>query len=229
MKPLYTPEEFESAKSRQLLPFECKQCHKMFYKVKNQIQSILKGIHHQTGDFCSSKCQRTFNDPPLTVICQQCNKSFRKQSAKIKKVKHHFCSQSCAAKYHNAHKTTGTRCSKLEKWLQEQLPILYPSLEFHFNRRDAINGELDIFIPSLKLAFELNGIFHYEPIFGPEKLVSIQNNDQRKFQACIERGIELCILDVSTMSYFKPIKCLKYLDIISNIINLCLSKNYGRE
>ena len=97
-------------------------------------------------------------------------------------------------------------------------------LEFHFNRKDAINGELDIFIPSLKLAFELNGIFHYEPIYGPEKLGKIQNNDLRKSQACLERGIELCLIDVSSMTYFKPIKGRKFLNIIQNIINLVPEK-----
>jgi hypothetical protein len=96
---------------------------------------------------------------------------------------------------------------------------LYPNLEFHFNRKDAINSELDIYIPTLKLAFELNGIFHYEPIYGSEKLDQIKNNDSRKYQACIEKNIELCIIDSSGLKYFKPEKCQKYLDIITNIIN----------
>jgi len=49
--------------------------------------------------------------------------------------------------------------------------MLYPDLVIHFNKKDAINSELDIYIPSLKLAFELNGIFHYEPIFGKENFL----------------------------------------------------------
>jgi len=104
-------------------------------------------------------------------------------------------------------------------WLEQQLPALYPSLEFHFNRKDAIISELDIYIPSLKLAFELNGIFHYEPIYGPEKLAQIQNNDERKYQACIERGIELCLIDVSSFSYFKISGAERYLDMMKSIIN----------
>lgn len=131
-----------------------------------------------------------------------------------------FCSQSCSAKYNNAHKTAGTRRSKLEVWIESQLCALYPNLEIHFNRRDTIDGELDIYIPSLKLAFELNGIFHYEPIFTEEKLKSIQNNDQRKFQACLERGIELCIVDTSKQKYFKEDSCKEYLNIVKNLIEV---------
>ena len=83
------------------------------------------------------------------------------------------------------------------------MSIQYPNLEIHYNRKDAINSELDIYIPELELAFELNGIFHYEPIYGAEKLQQIQNNDDRKFQACLEKGISLCIIDTSSLKYFK--------------------------
>ena len=133
--------------------------------------------------------------------------------------KNHFCTKSCAATFNNTHKKTGTRRSKLEKWIEEQLTSLYPNLAFKFNKKDDINSELDIFIPSLKLAFELNGVFHYEPIFGKQLLEKMENNDQRKLQACLERGIELCIIDTSKQTYFKPHTSQKYLDIIINIIN----------
>jgi len=103
--------------------------------------------------------------------------------------------------------------------LETQLTSLHPELEFHFNRKDTIDSELDIYIPSLKLAFELNGIFHFEPIFGTHKLNQIQSNDQRKFLACAERGISLCILDVSHIKYFKDRTSKPFLDIIERIIS----------
>jgi very-short-patch-repair endonuclease len=132
--------------------------------------------------------------------------------------KNTFCKQSCAAIYNNEHKTHGTRRSKLEGWLEEQLTLKYPNLEIHFNRKDAINSELDFYFPSLRLAFELNGIFHYEPIYGIDKLSRTQNNDNRKFQACIEHGIELCIIDSSSQKYFKVETSQKYLDIITKLV-----------
>jgi len=71
----------------------------------------------------------------------------------------------------------------------------------------------------MRLAFELNGPFHYEPIFGTEQLKYTQNNDKRKFQACIEHNIELCIIDTSQQKYFKPSTAQPYLKIIKDIIN----------
>jgi ribosomal protein L44E len=223
MKPLYSQVEFNNATSREQLSLECLHCHNTFFATKNRIQSILKGKSVWTGDFCSTKCQNDLQSPPVIVNCDQCGKPFRKHPKEVKKVKHNFCCQSCAAKYNNAHKTKGTRVSKLERWLAEQLVLLYPTLEFHFNRTDAINGELDIYIPALKLAFELNGIFHYEPIYGVEKLTAMQTNDHRKMLACAEHGIELCVLDVSHEKYFKPAKAQKFLDITANLIHSKLS------
>lgn len=226
MQPLYTEEEFQSAKSRQKLALQCLHCKKTFYKTKHEIQtykyiSLLRNIKN-SADFCSNKCQRIFECPPIFVQCENCGKEFKKIKSQVLKSKHHFCSKSCSCTYQNQHKTKGTRCSRLEQWLQIQLTLAYPGLEFHFNRKDTINSELDIYIPSLKLAFELNGIFHYEPIFSKEKLDKIQNNDQRKSQACLEQSIELCIIDTSKLRYFKEKNCIPFLEIIKNIILLKL-------
>ena len=102
---------------------------------------------------------------------------------------------------------------------------MYPNLLFSFNDRTAINSELDIYIPSLKLAFELNGVFHYEPIYGQNKLEKIQENDNNKFQKCINNNISLCIIDVSSQKYFKEQTSKKFLNIIINIINDSLCNN----
>jgi hypothetical protein len=223
MQPLYTKTEFKAAKSRQLLPLRCLHCAKTFHRTKHDIQLSSLPHRFETNEFCSNLCQRHHQEPLIPVICEQCQESFTKEQNQVIRTKHHFCSHHCHAIWQNAHKMKGTKCSKLEVWLSKQLPKLYPVLEFHFNRKDAINGELDIFIPSLKLAFELNGIFHYEPIFGKDKLASIQTNDHRKMLACAEHGIELCLIDISHQKYFKEQSSMRFLQIIQNIINAKLS------
>lgn len=174
-----------------------------------------------TNRFCSQRCSYDYKikTKNKTVICLQCNKQFTKILSRIKDNVNHFCTQSCAATYNNTHKTYGSQRSKLEVYIEKELRVLYPDLEFHFNRKDTINSELDIYIPSLKLAFELNGPFHYEPIFGEQQLQKVQNNDARKFQACLEKGIEFCIIDSSKQKYFKESTSQPFLDIIKNILN----------
>ena len=227
MIPLFKEKELNSAKSRDFLPLKCKFCGKTFHRTKSQIQAALAGNHSNCslcGIQCRSKYGNRHKPENQTVTCKQCCKTFTRWNSQITKSKNHFCSRSCAAKWNNAHKKHGTRVSKLEKWLAEQLTKLFPDLEFHFNRKDAINSELDIYIPSLRLAFELNGIYHYEPIHGSDKLASIQSNDHRKMLACAEKEIELCVIDSSSLKYFKPAKATKFLEIISSITSKNLQK-----
>ncbi len=171
--------------------------------------------------FCDRRCKDSFANTTVTRPCGQCGTSVTRmrKEARGSKSGHLFCDNSCAALYSNAHKTVGTRRSKLEVWLEAQLRTLYPNLTLLPNDKTAINSELDFYFPELNLAFELNGIFHYEPIYGPEKLASIQNNDHRKFAACIEKSIALCIIDSSRMVNFKESKAKVFLDIICDILD----------
>lgn len=219
MKPLFTNSEFSIAKSTDKLPCECYYCQSTFLISKHQIQRVLNPNAKHLGKFCSKKCQFASQITKIKLECSHCHKTFNKHQNQIKKSNKHFCSKSCSVTYYNLHKTTGNRRSKLELWLEQQLSILYPNLKIHYNRKDAIDSELDIYIPSVKIAFELNGIFHYEPVFGNEKFNKIQNNDERKFQACIEKGISLCVIDTSSLKYFKEKNAMKYLNIITSTIN----------
>jgi hypothetical protein len=175
--------------------------------------------------FCSIKCRNISNDKRVSLNCKQCETPIKRKRSEISKF--HFCSSKCSATYWNNHKTWGCNRSKLEVWIEQQLLFKYPILKINYNKTDAINAELDIYIPSLKLAVELNGIFHYEPIFGIEKLKSSKTNDQRKFQACLESGIELCVIDTSSMKYFKEERGTLFLSIITNLIDMKLADSTG--
>ena len=227
MKPLFTPTEFGEAKSRDLLPLECYICHATFTIAKNEIQKSLKRQSDKNPrrnylKYCSHKCSHEGKHNGKQIGCHRCGNVVYRTPRELKKTEHTFCSSSCSATYHNAHKTSGCRRSKLEKWIEKRLVQNYSTLHVDYNKTDAISAELDIYVPSLKLAFELNGIFHYEPIFGEEKLSSHKTNDERKFQACLEGGIELCIIDTSSQKKFTPLSSQKFLDIIIGIIELKL-------
>jgi hypothetical protein len=219
MKQLYTQSEFNNAKTNDKLPCECYVCGRVFYKEKRAIVSTLKNVCGHKGKYCSIKCRSIGVYKQIEIKCTNCNTTVLKFPNQIKKYKNHFCSSSCAATYNNKHKVSGNRRSKLEIWIEERLKNLYPHLEILYNKSDAINSELDIYIPSLNIAFELNGIFHYEPIFGINKLQQIQKNDIFKSKLCLENKIDLCTIDVSQQKYFKESTSKKFLDIIISIIN----------
>jgi hypothetical protein len=88
---------------------------------------------------------------------------------------------------YKAGSTHVTTCSKFENWLQEQLPKDYPNICFVFNDCVTIGKELDILIPSLNLAFEINGISHYKPIYGMESLERTQISDRLKRDLCYKK------------------------------------------
>ena len=217
MIPLFDITTLENHKATEKLPLKCECCGNVFYNVKKEIKKVLNNHRAVKLKYCSNNCRYKSSDTRILINCKQCNKQFKRQKAEI--IKNNFCSQSCAATYNNAHKTKGYRRSKLEKYIETKLIKLYPNLKILFNDKKAINSELDIYIPSLKLAFELNGIFHYEQIFTQEKFYKTQNNDKHKFQLCLENNIELCVIDVSQQKYFKELSSQKYLLIIITIIN----------
>ncbi len=225
---LFSESYFENAKYNQKLPLECNHCHCQFLRIKKLVKFNRTRKEKQGyfgGLFCGRKCRAAYDSQSKKVdlICTQCNlpfsRKFSQTKSKKRKSENFFCSQSCAGKYNNAHKKTGTRVSKLEVWLHSQLKAMFPNIVFSFNKTDAINAELDVYIRSLNLAFEINGIFHYKPIFGKDKFERISSKDANKIKSCHDNGIDLCIIDVSSFKYFKEQKAKTYLDIISNIIS----------
>lgn len=219
MKMITSQYKFNNAGSRDLITLECFCCHKPYSKVKHLVQANIK---HKKQWYCSKRCQFSAQLRGKTQPCSHCGSPVYKTPSDTRKNKSNrfFCGQSCAAKYNNTHKTTGTRRAKLERWIEEQLTILYPNLEIKYSFILPNCCELDIYIPSLSLAFELNGIFHYEPIFGIEKLNQIKNRDNRKFKHCLDHGISLCIIDTTKQKRFRPETSQEFLDIILNIIKM---------
>lgn len=219
MKPLYTKEQFDKAKSRELLPLECLNCKGTFLISKHRINDILNPNRKDKGLFCSIECGKIYkqqNDNNiLSLTCKNCNVEFLRPIYFTKKSKNHFCNKSCAAIFNNKNKKYGHRISKLELYIQQKLVNDYPDLIFQFNQKHIISSELDIFIPFLGLAFEINGIFHYKPIYGIKKLQQIQRNDLNKIIECEKNNIVLIVIDVTlqTNNELHLQKIKEYIDI----------------
>ena len=196
----------------------CPNCGCSFSKRLAQYKSDLKKRGGNHVFFCTHRCFSDHLISSQTKECGHCGSLVTRTARCLTETKsgNIFCNRSCAVSYNNAHKTTGTRRSKLEVWLEERLRESYPDLDIHTNRTDAIGMELDFYFPALNLAFEINGIFHYEPIYnGPEGLKATQARDAKKIEACRESGVDLVIVD----TYHEPTDPQIYLNQIRSKID----------
>ena len=105
MKPLFTDEELNLAKSKDLLPIECLVCGKTFYKTKHYIKSRILNLNSQTtGDACSLKCAfiKQKKNKVISKICPKCGCNFETISGKGEKK---FCSSFCSHSRKHTEKT----------------------------------------------------------------------------------------------------------------------------
>ena len=217
-----TQEYFDSANTRVMISLTCCVCQQPFNRLKKKILSNYKeGRQHI---YCSNKCQGSHRSEKgfEFVTCTECFTPFTKIKSQIRS-SNNFCNRSCANSYNNKNKTHGIRRSKYEVQLEKILKETYPTLLIKFSDKTIIGSELDVYIPSLKLAFEIQGIFHYEPIFGQEKLDQIQKNDLLKVSVCQQLGIKLYHIDISKLKRCTEKNCAKYNQAVLDILKDALS------
>lgn len=215
-----TKKEFEKLRYTDKAPLICtyKKCSKEFFVTKKQIKKTITKKGQYVG-YCSKDCQHLDEGKLHELRCTNCGKNFVKSNNQKKRTKNDFCSSSCAATYNNKNKKHGSKRSKLEKLIEKSLKEHYPELIILANSKKIIGSELDFYIPHFDLAIEINGIFHYKPIYGEEKLKQIQKNDLEKQRKCKELGIKLYIINCSEHSYINKKTSWKYIQEVFNIID----------
>jgi hypothetical protein len=141
-------------------------------------------------------------------ICTNCAQEFSREKRQVsssiaKNVKNYFCGRSCSVTYQNKTVGHGEHRSAIEYWLESRIKEKYPQIEVLFGDKKTIGSELDIYIPSINTAIELQGRQHYEPIWGQDILDQTQKNDVEKRNACAKAGIKLIEVDMSKMTAMK--------------------------
>ena len=90
---------------------------------------------------------------------------------------------------HEAIRKTSKEGSKLEKYLLKRLTEDGFRVEFH-KEHLVVNEKLqmDLFLPELNVAIEVDGPSHFKPVWGEDALAKTQKSDQQKNGLLISRG-----------------------------------------
>jgi very-short-patch-repair endonuclease len=108
--------------------------------------------------------------------------------------------------------------SKLEKFLLEKLLVDGYVVEFHKEQMlSNTKLQVDLFLPTINLAIEVDGPSHFSPIWGEETFKKNQKYDEKKNGLLIGKGLGLIRIkqqkDFSTaranLIYSRLIDCLK--------------------
>jgi len=186
---------------------ECDYCNVLFLiSASVLVRSV--------NNFCSLYCRDKFRDKKENVICLVCGVTFKKTSCDIIRKPRHFCSFECR-KLVNNFKDWGGKRSKLEIAIEKHFKDIFPFMYIRYNKTD-ISHELDIYVPCLELAIELNGPLHYRVIYkknGEERLRRTQQIDREKVVKCREIGIKLFVINVSEDKDNKKVMSQRILEV----------------
>jgi len=116
-------------------------------------------------------------------------------------------------------RVTSKTGSKLEKYLQQKLLSDGYKVEFH-KEQVLVNTKLqiDLFVPSINLAIEVDGPSHFEPVWGEQSLNRNKNYDSKKEGLILGRGWNLVRI-VQTKDYSETRALLVYQELINTITN----------
>lgn len=98
MTVLFNDDEYNNAKSSDLLPLRCEKCNKTFYVVKKLITQEYKQ-HRGRCKYCSIECKCAAAKTSVNVVCECCGKDIKVNKSVYDKSinKRFYCSNSCSS------------------------------------------------------------------------------------------------------------------------------------
>jgi hypothetical protein len=194
----------------------CEWCGKTRLK---KVGQIAEDLHHFCSKQCSNNATAVKRACKSFIVCEVCGITVKRRQSYIDSSRLHFCGKRCLKKYAATHHLSETKPrSKIEAIIEEVLRAKFPSVNIQYNDRKTIKLELDIYLPDLKMAFEINGILHYKPIYGKAKLDRTKRNDKLKMGRCKKARIKLHVIDIRGLGHKQKRQVNELLDnIISKI------------
>ena len=117
--------------------------------------------------------------------------------------------------------------SKMERFLLEELSKEKIVVQFHkehFLKNQKL--EIDLFVPELRVAIEIDGPSHFKPVWGEENLARNKKSDQQKTGLILSQGLILIRIKQNqrtSQRYFR-----KTLSILLESLNK-IRKNFPKE
>ena len=196
-------------------PYKCKTCGEAF----SQSSELDLHIRTHTGEkpYTCEICDRTFRvSTHLTkhkrthtgekpYSCDVCDKAFSDSSTLINHKRTHtgekpYSCDICGKSFTQSTQLTrhaltcGDTMSRPERMCADALELLeikyIPQHTFH-DCRNILPLPFDFYLPDLKALIEYDGIYHYKPIRGNERLERQQRNDKIKTDYCAANNIPL--------------------------------------
>lgn len=129
----------------------------------------------------------------------------------------------------NAVRVTSKTGSKLEKYLHKKLLSDGYKVEFHKEQVLVTTKlQIDLFVPSINLAIEVDGPSHFEPVWGEQSLSRNKNYDSKKEGLILGRGWNL-IRIVQTKDYSDSRALLIYQSLMDTIKNNSTALQSGQQ
>lgn len=128
----------------------------------------------------------------------------------------------------NAVRTTSKVGSKLEKFLLDKLLVDGFQVEFHKEQSLLTTKlQIDLFLPSINTAIEVDGPSHFLPVWGEDALAKNIAYDQKKEGLIIGKGLTLVRIK-QTKDFSKARSMLIYDQLLSVLQHISDNTNHSR-